>query len=456
MKIRVYLTGVFLVICVFAEALAFVGNNCDFPDNWQVMETTEDDADKALLDLDTATINIDKPFYFNIAMCSDNGIKANRVTLSWANSVEADTEITTGPFLLNAQELAQAITHGPWPIKTKPDPSNKLSDNQEAIEFGRRLFFSTRLSGDNSKSCISCHSPDESFASGRVIKENPDGLDRNTLGLLNVRYNRWFGWDGGNDNLWAQSIRPIVNRKEMNLPKERLRSVIEDSTFGKPYKQFFGEISDHPDDLVLVNIGKALAAYQETLITQTTPFDRFRDAAAAEDWSEAAKYPVSAQRGLSLFLGKGNCSFCHSGPLFSNGEFHDAGVPYFIKAGVVDKGRHQGIIDLKRSPFTLASNYNDDPRKEGAWAVNKVATLHSNFGIFRVPSLRNVANTAPYMHNGSLSTLKAVVDHYANINIERLHADGEAILKPLNLSQQETEDLVSFLESLSDSTQSKP
>ena len=80
MKIRVYLTGVFLAICVFAEALAFVGNNCDFPDNWQVMKTTEDGADKALLDLDTATINIGKPFSFNVALCSDNEIKANRVT----------------------------------------------------------------------------------------------------------------------------------------------------------------------------------------------------------------------------------------------------------------------------------------------------------------------------------------------------------------------------------------
>ena len=357
--------------------------------------------------------------------------------------------------LLNPQELSQVLSHGPWPVNTVPDPSNKLSGIDEAIEFGRRLFFSTRLSGDNSKSCVSCHAPEDAFASGRVIKENPSDLDRNTLSLLNVRYHRWFGWDGGNDNLWAQSIRPIVNNKEMSLPKERLKSVIEGSTFKQAYQQFFGDISLHSNDLVLVNIGKALAAYQETLITKQTSFDDFRDAVARKNWAVAAKYPESSQRGLSLFLGKANCSFCHSGPLFSNGEFHDAGVPYFIRPGAVDKGRHQGIIDLKRSPFTLASDYNDDPKKEGAWAVNKVATLHSNFGIFRVPSLRNVAKTAPYMHNGSLATLEAVVDHYANINTERLHADGEAILKPLNLSKQDAKDLVSFLESLSDATQSK-
>lgn len=352
--------------------------------------------------------------------------------------------------LLNQQELAKVLGHGPWPPESKPDPSNRLSGNESAIEFGRRLFFSTRLSGDNSKSCVSCHSPTDAFASGRVIKDKSVKLDRNTLGLLNVRYNRWFGWDGRNDNLWAQSIRPILHHQEMNLPKEKLRSVILESTFSKPYLDHFGKISTHTDDLVLVNIGKALAAFQETLVTGKTPFDNFRDAVANSDWAEAAKYPEAAQRGLSLFMGRGNCSFCHSGPLFTNGEFHDAAVPYFISPGKVDSGRHQGIIDLKKSAFTLASDYNDDPEKTGAWAVNKVARLHANFGIFRVPSLRNVAKTAPYMHNGSLATLEAVVDHYSKIDIERLHADGEAILKPLDLSKEEIKELVAFLQSLSE------
>jgi len=352
--------------------------------------------------------------------------------------------------LLTEQQLSQVLAHGPWPPMTKPDPSNRLSGNKQAIEFGRRLFFSTRLSGDNTKSCISCHAPDEAFASGRVVKKDPDDLDRNTLSLLNVRFNRWFGWDGSNDNLWAQSMRPIISIREMNLPTEKLREVIQESTFLAPYKAFFGEISQHSDDLVLVNIGKALAAFQETIVTKRTPFDNFVGAVANKDWAEASKYPESAQRGLSLFLGRGNCSFCHSGSLFTNGEFHDAGVPYFIRPGVVDKGRHQGIINLKKSPFTLASDYSDDSEKSGAWAVRKVASRHSNFGSFRVPGLRNVVSTAPYMHNGSLKTLEAVVDHYSNINIERLHADGEAILKPLNLSKQEVQDLVSFLESLSD------
>ena len=245
-------------------------------------------------------------------------------------------------------------------------------------------------------------------------------------------------------------MRPIINKNEMNLPVEKLREIISESTFEAPYQSFFGELRKHSDEQVLVNIGKALAAYQETLITGRSSFDAFRDAVAAKDWQQAAEYPESAQRGLALFVGRGNCSFCHSGPLFTNGEFHDAGVPYFIKPGVVDKARHQGILNLKVSPYTLQSDFNDDPNKAGAWAVQNVAELHSNFGIFRVPGLRNVAKTAPYMHDGSLTTLNAVVTHYSDINIERLHADGEAILKPLNLIDSEVSDLVAFLESLSD------
>ena len=122
-------------------------------------------------------------------------------TISVEKNTSGAVTKTATHLLLNQQELSQILAHGPWPIEAKQDPSNKLSGNAEAIEFGRRLFFSTRISGDNTKSCVSCHSPDDAFASGRVIKENPHDLDRNTIGLLNVRYNRWFGWDGGNDNL---------------------------------------------------------------------------------------------------------------------------------------------------------------------------------------------------------------------------------------------------------------
>ena len=352
--------------------------------------------------------------------------------------------------LLTQQALKKALSHGPWPAPITFDSSNRLSGNKEAIALGRRLFFSTRLSADNTKSCVSCHAANEAFASGRVIRKNILTLDRNTPSLFNVRYNRWFGWDGANDNLWAQSMRPIVSKKEMSLPKETLRHVIKQSTFLAPYQRFFGEIANHSDDLVLVNIGKALAAFQETLITKQTPFDDFRDAIAHSNWIKAAQYPASAQRGLSVFLGKGNCHTCHSGPLFTNGEFHNIGLSNITKAGDVDSGRQQGIIHLKQSRFTLASDYSDDLKKSGASVSQRVTSQKSNIESFRVPSLRGVANTAPYMHNGSLTSLEDVVNHYLSIDVKKLNANSAAIFKPLNLTKREASDLIAFLQSLSE------
>ncbi|MBO6918436.1 MAG: hypothetical protein JJ858_08405 [Rhizobiaceae bacterium] len=125
-------------------------------------------------------------------------------------------------------------------------------------------------------------------------------------------------------------------------------------------------------------------------------------------------------------------------------------MPYFITKTRVDEGRFGGLKAIKQNPYTLAGDFTDDPERTGAWAVNQVRFQHSDFGTFRVPGLRGATKTAPYMHNGSLKDLAAVVDHYDAINMERLHVDGEAILQPLGLNAQEKLDLIAFLESLSD------
>lgn len=351
--------------------------------------------------------------------------------------------------LLTDEEISQTLSHGPWPLKTAPDRSNRVSGDGDAIEFGRRLFFSDKLSSDQSLSCASCHRPDRAFTDGRPRAMGRRLLDRNTPTLFNLRHHRWFGWGGSNDNLWAQSIAPIRHPDEMAMTPEGLRTTLADPAFSRRYRALFGAPETHGDDRLLANVGKALAAYQETLETGATAFDRFREALAAGDTERASGYPKAAQRGLSLFLGKGKCSLCHSGPMFTNGEFSDAGVPYFVEPGRVDPGRHAGIRSLRASPFTLDGEFSDDTDKSGAWAVRGVVAKHADFGMFRVPSLRNVAETAPYMHDGSLARLEDVVRHYSEIDLERLHADGEAILAPLHLTEQEIADLVRFLETLS-------
>lgn len=351
--------------------------------------------------------------------------------------------------LLTKDEIANVLKHGPWPLPKAPDPSNRVSGNPDAIKLGRQLFASKALSKDGKISCLSCHNPARSFTDGLPRAKGRKTLDRNTLSLANLRHNRWFGWAGQNDNLWAQSIVPIRNIDELALPEGGASKLLSTPQFLPLYTTLFGRPQDQSEERNLVNIGKALAAFQETINTGRTPFDDFRDALADGDWDKAADYPAAAQRGLAIFVGKGKCSFCHSGPLFSNGEFHDSGVPYFIGPGRVDGGRHGGIKSLRKSRFTLDGSYSDDPKKQGAWAVRQVLPKHADFGTFRTPGLRDVAKTAPYMHNGSLLTLEAVIRHYSEIDLERLHADGEAILAPLNLSEAEIKHLLEFLLSLS-------
>ena len=347
-------------------------------------------------------------------------------------------------------ERTAILSHGPWPPKITRDPSNRVSGNQAAIAFGRELFRSRFLSASRRHSCITCHKPNRAYADGLSLSSGVSTVDRNTISLANLRLNRWFGWDGGSDNLWAQSIRPILDPRELNasaaLIAKRLRN---DIPFSRGYKAIFdASPANHNDEQILVNLGKALAAYQETIVTPRTQFDQFRDALADSDTPINDSFPVAARRGLKIFIGKGKCSLCHQGANFTNGEFDDAGVRYFKPSGGVDKGRFGGIQKLKKSPYTLLGRFNDNPSKATGVATSHVARTHQSWGQFRVPSLRNISQTAPYMHDGSLATLRDVVMHYSSLNEERLHLDGRGLLRSLNLSEQEISDLIAFLETL--------
>jgi cytochrome c peroxidase len=377
------------------------------------------------------------------------GFVAMSMIAAWAQQA---AQSLPPSILLSETEIAKIERHGPWPPLLKRDLSNKASGDPKAIELGRSLFFDRRLSKNGLISCASCHRPTQGWADGVAISKAPGtAAHRNTQSLLDVRFNRWFGWGGQADNLWAQSIRPIIAPTEMAAtPSGAVRVLQRDEVLLKQYRQVFGSEASFDDiEGTLANLGKALAAFQETLVSGRTPFDDFRDALVARDWKAAGTYPSSAQRGAKIFVGRGRCNICHFGARFSTGEFHDAGVPYFITRGKVDPGRFNGVKAVKRNPWNLVSRHNDDPKKTGAWASRQVVRLHRNFGEFRIPTLRNLAKTAPYMHNGSLPTLERVVRHYSEINMERLHSDGEQILKPLKLSDGEMSDLVSFLKTLS-------
>lgn len=355
------------------------------------------------------------------------------------------------PVDFTPSELRLILQHGPWPPPAARDAGNAMSANPKAQALGQQLFFDPRLSGDGSLSCGSCHAPEKAFSDGRARSVGKRLLDRNASSLWNGVHERWHGWDGAADSLWSQAIRPLLDRREMASSEDHIARVIaNDKALTCRYQKVFGAAPLADSQATLVNVAKALGAFTSTLVSGPTPFDNLRDALAQGDWRQARRYPVSAQRGLKLFVGRGQCHLCHVGPLFSNGEFGDIGIPFFVRPGEVDPGRYGGIIALRASQYNLLSKWNDDPSGIDAVKTRHVDAQHRNFGEFKVPSLRNVADTGPYMHAGQLATLQAVLKHYGELNLDRLHADGEQILKPLALSAEEAHDLLAFLRTLSD------
>ncbi len=367
------------------------------------------------------------------------------------------------PALLDftTDERMRILAHGPWPAATPVDRSNRAERRPATVAWGRKLFFDTRLSADGRVSCASCHQPAQAFQdawsrTGGALAAAPQNLttlragQRNTPSLLGSAHQRWWGWDGAHDSLWAASLAPLLASAEMGHTPATLATRVRGAAdLAAGYRRAYRQRVPHDDERVAVDVAKALAAWQATLRLPRTPFDEFRDALARHDRRAAARYPAAAQRGLRLFIGEGRCFFCHTGPGFSNGEFADIGVPFFVPGGV-DAGRHQGLLQLQASPYTRLGRFNDagtaDPR---AVATRHVVLEPRHFGEFKVPGLRQLARSAPYMHNGSLATLQDVVRHYSELNEERLHADGERVLRPLKLDADQRADLEAFLRSLS-------
>ena len=372
-----------------------------------------------------------------------------------------------GVLAFTRAEIAAIRQHGPWPPPPVRDASNRVSGNPRAIEFGAQLFFDPRLSTTGTVSCASCHVPESGWTDARAVAVGLQETERNTRSILNSRFNRWFGWSGASDSLWAASLRPLLDPREMGGAERHVTALVRtQSNLLCSYRQAFGNPPPADDEVLFVDIGKALAAFQESLVTGRTPFDDFRDALVRGDRRAAARYPLAAQRGLRLFVGAAKCNVCHFGPQFTNGEFDKTGIPVRTAGGRYDWGRYDGIKTLLANRFNLLSRHNDDRSGANTISTRHVALTLEAYGAFKVPGLRNVALTAPYMHNGSLTSLREVVTHYSVIDAVKLHlavpqphADPgepvpaqpvESILRPLNLSPGEIDDMVAFLDTLTE------
>jgi cytochrome c peroxidase len=378
---------------------------------------------------------------FMMALCTALTVIAAAVLAAGAPQLE-----------FSAPERARILSLGPWPPLGSPDPTNRVSGSRDAITLGARLFFDARLSPSGYIACVSCHQTDRAWTDLKPHAHGLADLPRNTPALNNLRQQRWFGWGGSADSLWMASLRPLLDPREFDSNPAWVAHVyVREPELACFYQRIFGHSPTGQSNLetVLVNTAKVLAAYLETLTTGRTAFDEFRDALARDDAAAAARYPLAAQQGLRIFIGRGNCIACHNGPNFSNGEFADVGVPFFTAPGEVDAGRYQDLQQLRASRFNLLGRYND--AADGSATTTQHAALEPrHWGEFKVPSLRNVAVTGPYMHNGSLPTLHDVLRHYSELDESRIHASAQPLLRPLRLDAAETESLLAFLATLTD------
>ena len=348
----------------------------------------------------------------------------------------ARAEPASAPRELGAQEVRQVLGFGPWPPPARRDPGNRVSGDARAVELGRQLFRDPRMSPVGYIACVTCHQPDRAFTDIKARAHGLADLPRNTPALANLRLQRWYGWGGASDSVWMASIKPILDARELDSNAALVaRLFVRDPDLAACYRAVFGASPlRQPQQTVVVNVGKALAAYVETLATGRTPFDDFRDALARGDAAAAGHYPAAALRGLRVFIGRGGCAACHGGPNFSDGDFH-SGAPARDDGGRLDDARY-----LKASRFNLLGAYNDDASRANTAATRQLALHDGLRGRFRTPSLRNVAVTAPYLHDGQVDRLGDAVQHAS------LGAADDA--QPLLMG--EIDDLVAFLATLTD------
>lgn len=356
---------------------------------------------------------------------------------------------------LDERQIQRLLTHtdlGPPPA----DPTNRFARDPRAAELGQALFFDARLSKDAARSCASCHDPERGFADGTSLSRGLAQSTRHSPTLWNAAYQRWFFWDGHADSLWSQALKPIESPLEMGGDRRDVAALLaSDPALRSRYEPVFGSLPDQvtPEtiDEVFANVGKALAAYQTLLVSRDSAFDRFASAVRAKDHAAVASYPDEALRGLVLFLGRGNCRTCHAGPNFSDDEFHDIGIPPLGGGPPHDPGRRAGIERVQADPFNAAGRFSDDRDGARAKELAQLAPTAETWGQFKTPTLRNVARTAPYMHQGQVATLRDVVRYYSTLEgaLSAGH-HGETVLVPLKLTDREIDDLVAFLGTLTD------
>lgn len=394
------------------------------------------------------------------------------------------------------EEFELISTLGPLP-ELPVNTTNVYADNEAAAVFAQRLFFEKAYAkaltvagsglgavGDTGKvSCASCHDPTHFYTDTRsrpaMTSLGVNWTNRNTPTLVNTSYQTWGSWGGKDDNQWHQGANGSESSQNFGSNRLAFAHVVfrkyradYDAIFPDPMPPQLDP--DHPDAarfppdakpkasgapdgawemmaqedreailLIMANTGKAFEAFERKLISKNAPIDRY----IAGDHDALTP---GAKRGLKLFIGKAACIDCHSGPTFSDGLFHNTGVAQTAAptAAREDQGRYDDLARTLSNAFNGAGAYSDDPQA----GMEKLAGLELTDDIkgkFYTKGLRHIAETGPYMHNGSLATLQDVVRFYNWGGSETDFAGTKSpAMRPLLLTQQEENDLVEFLHAL--------
>jgi cytochrome c peroxidase len=354
------------------------------------------------------------------------------------------------------------------------DPSNRFADDPRAAALGERLFFDARLSVNGQVSCATCHRPELSFQDGLPLAQGVGVTDRRTMPLAGMAYSPWLFWDGRKDSLWAQALGPLENPVEHGGTRAQYAHLIA-AHYRAEYEALFGALPDLTglpavagpvDDpaaraawealdpaaraavtQIFVNMGKAIAAFERTILPAPTRFDAYVEALLAGD-ARAMRASLSPDEvaGLRLFIGPANCVQCHNGPLFTDNDFHNTAVPA-VPGLPEDTGRAAGARLVLADEFNCLSPYSDAAPEQCAELRFMLSEGEQLLRAFKPPSLRNVAQRPPYMHAGQFATLEETLAHY---NSAPPAPAGHSELEPLNLSLTQLAQLQAFLHALNE------
>lgn len=355
-----------------------------------------------------------------------------------------------------------------------PDPSNAYADDPRAAALGHKLFFDARFSANGAVACATCHLPEQQFQDGLPLAQGIGTTTRRTMTVIGTAYSPWLFWDGRKDSQWAQALGPWENPVEHGGDRTQYAHLIA-AHYRAEYEALFGPLPDlsglpaHAGPAVgdpaavaawealpaerqdaltrlYANLGKAVAAYERQLLPGPTRFDAYVAAVLAGDEpTAAATFTAAEAAGLRLFIGRARCTDCHNGPLLTNNDFHNTGVPP-VPGLPEDTGRLLGAAQVLADEFNCLSAYSDAAPEQCGELRFLVADDHDLNRKFRPPSLRGVAERAPYMHAGQFATLDEVLAHY---NTAPAAPAGHSELEPLKLSAREIGQLIAFLRTLS-------